>query len=242
MLATGATAGSDRDRTSVMLAALVAVFILSHAFRTVVTITANPLAAEFGASAQALGAAAGAAAGAFHLAFALAQPVVGVALDRHGPRRVVVAFVLAVAGGAVSASANGLAMLVVGQWLIGFGCAPALLAAMIFISRRYPADRFASISGMVLAVGGVGMLITGTPVAWVIGNWSWRAGFVALTTLAAAGWIAVFWCVDDEPAPTRAQGQTLGAALRDLGSILAQPHTAGICCLAAVSYSAAWRP
>ena len=234
MLAAGATAGSDRDRTSVMLAALVAVFILSHAFRTAVTIAANPLAAEFGASAQALGA----VAGAFHLAFALAQPAVGVALDRHGPRRVVVAFVLAMAGGVVSATANGLEVLVMGQWLIGFGCAPALLAAMVFISRRYPADRFASVSGIVLAVGGVGMLITGTPLAWVIESWSWRAGFVALTVLAAASWIAVFWCVGDEPAPTRAQSQTLGAALRDLGSVLAQPHTAGICCLAAVSYAA----
>ncbi len=235
MLATEATAARERRRTSLMLAALIAVFILSHAFRTVVTITADPLAAEFGASAQALGA----VAGAFHLAFALAQPAVGVALDRHGPRRtIVVAFVLAMAGSAVSASANSLAMLVAGQWLIGFGCAPALLAAMVFISRRYPADRFAAVSGVVMGVGGVGMLITSTPLAWVIATWSWRAGFVALTLLAAASWIAVLWCVRDEPMPSRAQGQTLGAALRDLGSILLRPYTAGICCLAAVTYAA----
>jgi MFS family permease len=225
-----------RDRAPLMLAALVAVFIMSHAFRTVVGIIAGPLTTDLGASAQGLGA----AAGAFHLAFALAQPVVGIALDRYGPRRtVLVAFVLALAGSAVSAAADGMAMLLIGQSLIGFGCAPALLAALVFISRRYPAERFAALSGVVLAVGGLGMLITGTPLAWVVEHASWRAGFVALGLLAAAAWLGVLLWADDGPAPGPAVRQTLAATLRDLGSIVRQPHTAGICCLAAVSYASA---
>jgi hypothetical protein len=52
VLAAEATTAHKYDRASLMLAALVSVFILSHAFRTVVTIAANPLAAELGASAQ----------------------------------------------------------------------------------------------------------------------------------------------------------------------------------------------
>lgn len=218
-----------------MLAALVSVFVLSHAFRTIIAVAADPLMHEFGASNQALGA----VAGAFHSAFALAQPAVGVALDRYGPRRtLILAFLLAIVGSLVCATATGIEVLILGQWLIGFGCAPALLAAMVFIARRYPADRFASLSGTVLAVGGCGMLITGTPLAWIIETWTWRAGFLVFAVLAAASWAAVFCSVRDEPAPPPARKQTLGAAFRDLGSILIQPHTVGICCLAATSYAA----
>ncbi|GGX48097.1 hypothetical protein GCM10007385_14890 [Tateyamaria omphalii] len=154
-----------------MLAALVFVFVLSHAFRTVTGIAAEPLADEFNASAQALGA----IAGSFHLAFALAQPAVGISLDRYGPRStVLVAFVVALIGGAVSALAQRVDVLILGQCLLGLGCAPALLVAMLLVARRYRSERFASLSGIILATGGVGMLMTGTLLAWVIEVWSWR--------------------------------------------------------------------
>lgn len=133
-----------------MLAALVFVFVLSHAFRTVTGIAAEPLAADFNASAQALGA----IAGSFHLAFALAQPAVGISLDRYGPgTTVLVAFVIALLGGVVSATAHRVDMLILGQSLLGIGCAPALLAAMVLVSRRYPPEKFASLSGIILAMG-----------------------------------------------------------------------------------------
>lgn len=234
-MAARGSGAQERDRSGLMLAALVSVFVLSHAFRTVVAIAADPITAEFGASKQALGT----VAAAFHLAFALAQPAVGVALDRYGPRRTVVAaFVLAVVGSLLCATASGIVPLVIGQGLVGLGCAPALLAAMVFIARRYPADRFTPLSGIVLAVGGCGMLITSTPLAWVIEAWSWRTGFVVLALVSAASWIVVLRCVRDEPDPTDARNQTLGAALRDLGSIVTRPHTLGICFLAATSYAA----
>ncbi|MEM7695833.1 MAG: MFS transporter [Pseudomonadota bacterium] len=223
-----------RARLTLMLTALVSVFILSHAFRTVMAIAADPLARDLGASPQALGL----VAGAFHVAFALAQPAVGVALDRYGPRRTVLAaFTLAVIGSAVCALATRLDVLMVGQGLIGAGCAPALLAAMVFVSARYPANRFAALSGVVLAVGGVGMLITGTPLAWLMETGSWRTGFWALGIMAAGAWLAVFRWVDTGPTALR-DGAGLWVMVRGLGTVLAQPHTAGICCLAAVSYAA----
>lgn len=228
---------SDRSqiRLAVMLGALTMVFVLSHAFRTMVAVAADPLAADLDASASALGA----IAGAFHFAFAIAQPAVGVALDRYGAKRtVVVAFVLSMVGSAVSATAPNVAVLIAGQWLIGFGCAPALLAAMVFISQRYRSERFASLSGIVLSVGGAGMLMTGTPLAWVIDTWSWRVGFISLGLLSAASWIAVLWLVDDQRISSDAHNQTLASALRGLSSIVRKPYAAGICALAATSYAA----
>ena len=218
-----------------MLAALASGFVLSMAFRTIIAISADPLAIELGASPQALGA----VAGVFHIAFAVVQPLVGVALDRYGSRRVVlVAFVLALLGCAVSALATNLTTLVVGQSLIGFGCSPALLAAMLFISQRYPEERFAAISGAVLSAGGAGMLITGTPLAWVIDTFSWQASFWALLALAGCSWLSVLLLVDETPADQQSPNQSLGEALLGLWSIVRQPHTIGICCLAATSYAA----
>lgn len=218
-----------------MLAALVFVFILSHAFRTVTGIAAEPLAAEFDASAQTLGL----IAGSFHLAFALAQPAVGISLDRYGPRTtVLVAFLIALIGGIISATAHRLDALILGQCLLGIGCAPALLAAMVLISKRYPIEMFARLSGIVLATGGIGMLMTGTPLAWVIDIWSWRVGFGVLTTMAAMSWIAVFWLVEREPMRADGQKQSVRAELRGLGRVIAQPHTLGICILGATTYAA----
>jgi predicted MFS family arabinose efflux permease len=163
----------------------------------------------------------------------------GVALDRHGPRRTVVgAFAFAVLGGVVSAAAPGFTVLVVGQLLVGVGCAPALLATMVFITRRCPAGQFSRLSGLVLGLGGLGMLITATPLAWVVERWSWRAGFLALAGVAAIAWLAVLVLVDDEPPATRQGAETLGDAARQVGALLTQDHMAGILCLAAVSYAA----
>lgn len=226
----------DQDnRLLWMLGALTSGFILSMAFRTIIAISAEPLAFELRATAQALGT----VAGVFHIAFALSQPFVGVALDRYGPRRVVtITFLLTVIGSAVSASANNLTTLVIGQCLIGIGCSPALLAAMLFISQRYPFERFAAVSGAVLSAGGAGMLLTGTPLAWVIETFSWRVGFIALMGMAAASWIAVVLLVKDKPTPSHGPPQTLREELNGLALILRQPHTIGICCLAATSYAA----
>jgi MFS family permease len=217
-----------------MLTVLGTVFALSHAFRTVATIMAAPLRADLDASPQELGL----VAGAFHLSFGALEVPVGVALDRYGPRRTVaVAFVAVVLGAIVSALAPTVAVLVAGQLVIGAGCAPALLAAMVFIAQRYPPEQFARLSGWVLAFGGLGMMLTGTPLAWVVGAWSWRAGFLVLSVCAAGAWLGVVTLVEDpSPVPSGAR-ETLRAAFAQVGTILAQRHTLGIVVLAAVTYA-----
>lgn len=218
-----------------MLTALVLVFSMSHAFRTVAAIMATPLQSDLGLSTRALGF----FSGSFHLAFAAVQPAVGVALDRWGPRRtVLVAFAVSLLGSLVSAIASDVAMLVTGQVLIGIGCAPALLAAMVFITRRYPRDEFARRSGYVLGLGGLGMLITTTPLAWVIDHGSWRAGFLVLSAVSVCAWLAVFLLVDDEAPARQETAETLAGSVRELGAMLLYRHSVGIICLAGVTYAA----
>lgn len=218
----------------IMLLALTTGFSLSQAYRTVSAMMATQLQQEFGLSAQQLGV----FAAMFHFSFGALQLLMGIGIDLHGVRRTVLAaFPLTVAGSLLSAFAPSYAVAVFGQALIGVGCAPAFLVCTVFIARRFPAAQFASVSGLVLGMGGVGLLITGTPLAWVVEAGSWRTGFLVLAAGSVLAWLVIFALVR-EPAPPRAHaGPALVPALRDSAALLAMPHTLGIVALAAVTYA-----
>jgi len=221
-----------------MLLTLLSGFALSQAFRTTTAIMAQGLVADFGLSPQSLGA----FAGLFGLSFGVAQLLMGVGLDLYGLRRTVLtAFPLAIAGAALSAAAPGYAWLMAGQLLIGVGCSPVFLACTLFIARHFPAERFAYLSGVGMGVGGLGLLFTGTPLAWLVQHGGgWRTGYAVLAGLSALSWLLIYLRVH-EPAPLvppPAQRETWGQALRRFGELLAVPHTWGILVLGMSGYAA----
>ena len=217
-----------------MLLALTGAFALSQAFRTVAAILATPLQAEFGLSAQQLGL----FAGAFHFAFGALQFFMGMGIDVYGVRRTVLfAFPLVVAGALVSAGATHFPVLVAGQVLIGIGCAPAFLVCTVFVARHFPPGRFAAISGMVMGLASVGLLATGTPLAWLVDETSWRAGFIALAAFSVLAWVAIARIVHEPPLPAGGPAPSVMDALRSYGALFRLPHTLGIMALAAVTYA-----
>ena len=223
----------------VMLFALTTAFALSQAWRTVAAIMAAPLQADFHLSAQALGL----FAGAFHFAFGVMQLFMGIGIDLHGVRRtVLVAFPVAIVGSVVSSMANSFHMLLLGQVLIGIGCAPAFLVCTVFISRHFPASRFAAISGITLGLGGIGMLATGTPLAWLIEATSWRMGFAVLGVMAVLAWLLI-WQLVHEPTPdalhatSSAPKESIREAFTKFGALFLLPQTLGIVLLSSVGYA-----
>lgn len=222
-----------------MLLSLVSGFALSQAFRTITAIMATGLQAEFGLSAQALGV----FAGTFAFAFGTMQLFMGIAIDFWGIRRtLLVAFPMAIAGAALSAVATGYSMLLLGQVLIGVGCAPAFLVCTVFIARYFAPSRFAAVSGAAMGVGGLGMLFTGTPLAWLVEQSSWRWGFGVLAGLAALAWALIFWKVREPQAAhadtaTHATPESLGQTVRGFGALFLLPHTVGILLLALMTYA-----
>jgi predicted MFS family arabinose efflux permease len=220
----------------IMVLALCTAFSMSNAFRTIAAIMAGPLQKEFGLSAQALGI----FSGTFHFAFGAMQIFMGMGIDLYGVRRTVLtAFPFAVSGAALSAFAPGYGALVAGQALIGVGCAPAFLVCTVFIARYFPVARFAAVSGLVLSIGGVGTLFTGTPLAWLVQEYSWRAGFAVLAVMAALAWLSILVWVREPAAGHTVPRESVGAALRQFGALFVLPHTLGIVALGAVTYAAA---
>lgn len=218
-----------------MLLVLIGGFALSQAFRTAASIMAPSLAHDFSLTPQQLGL----FAAAFHFSFAGLQLFMGMAIDVYGPRRTIVAvFPLAIVGALVMAAAPNYGVLIAGQVLTGIGCGPAFLVCTVFIARSFPPGRFAAVNGAALGIGSVGLLLTGTPLAWTIEAASWRAGFVALAAIAATAWTAIFIYVrDGTPAHEPRQKLNVGAALRGYGELFRLPHTIGIFALALTTYS-----
>jgi predicted MFS family arabinose efflux permease len=87
------------------------------------------------------------------------------------------------------------------------------------------------------------MLLTGTPLAWLMELSSWRAGFWVLGGCSVVAWLAI-WRLVHEPADAAerpqhpAQRESVWGAIRRFGALFALPHTAGILALAFVTYAA----
>ena len=220
-----------------MLLSLLSAFALSQAYRTITSIMATGLQTDFGLSPQSLGA----FAGLFGLAFGVTQLLMGIGMDLYGLRRtVLLAFPMAVLGAIVSALAPSYGWLMAGQLMIGVGCSPVFLASTVFISRHFPMERFAFFSGLGMGVGGIGLLFTGTPLAWVVQHWGWRMGFGVLAALSLLSWLLIFWKVHEPPLPALQQRtrESWAQAARGFAALFALPHTIGILILGMSCYAA----
>ncbi|WP_415797558.1 MFS transporter, partial [Comamonas aquatilis] len=218
-----------------MLVCLLTGFALSQAFRTTASIMADGLRTDFGLSAQSLGS----FAGLFGLSFGVAQLLMGIGMDIYGLRKtVLLTFPLTIVGAALSAMAPSYSWLMLGQLLIGVGCSPAFLASTMFIARHFPPEKFAYISGVALGLGGLGLLFTGTPLAWLVQHYGWRTGFGLLAVLCVLSWLLIFLRVHEPMVASDALPKpSFMEALKGFGSLLLLPHTWGIVLLGMVSYA-----
>ena len=106
---------------------LAALNFLNQASRTVMSIIGPVLAVEFALSASELGL----LAACMFAAYAVAQLPVGVALDLYGPRRIQTCFSLvAAAGFALFALADGLAGFAAARMILGVGISAGLTAIL----------------------------------------------------------------------------------------------------------------
>jgi predicted MFS family arabinose efflux permease len=216
------------------LLALTLGHVFSNATRTLPAVAADLLTRDLGVSAEALAA----ITGAFPAAFALAMVPVGVALDRYGVRRVALAL-LAISGGgaALAALAPGAGTFLLAQIVLGAGCSGMLMAPMTHAARALPQKDFALWSGLIQGLGNTGMLLSASPLAWLVEGFGWRAGFWACVGLAALAAAAVALTLREVP-PARDPARTLLGDARAVVSFVGSPRLRGIFAIAFVSFGA----
>lgn len=191
-------------------------YLLSYLYRTVNAVAGPVLARDLGLSSSALGL----LTSAYFVAFGLAQIPLGLLLDRYGARRVESTLLLvAAAGAALFASADGETGLVAGRAVIGLGVSACLMAAFKAFSQVLPADRQASLTGWIMSAGSLGALVASSPVEAAIAASGWRAVFfvLAAVTVLVAVWIRL--AVPELPSASPVG--RLGAQLRELRTVLA---------------------
>lgn len=215
------------------LLALTGGHVFSNAVRTLPAVAADVLARDLGITTQQLAV----ITGAFPGAFALAMIPVGVALDRFGVKPVALLLLLIAACGAgLAALAPSAGTMLLAQCVLGVGCSGMLMAPMTFAARAMDAPRFALWSGLVQAIGNSGMLLTASPLAWLVEHAGWRWGFWACLGLAALAAAAVAILVPRErPEPS---GRSLLGDAKEVVRIMGDPRLRGLFAIAFVSFGA----
>ena len=166
-------------------------YFMSYFYRSANAVIAPDLSAELSLNAAQLGF----MTSLFFAAFAAVQIPLGVGLDRWGPRWVTPVLMLAgVAGSLIFASSHSFATLALGRALIGVGMAGILMGSLKMFSQWFPANRFATASGLLIGIGSLGALLAATPLAWLNNAMGWRTVFVAgaLATALIAGAIMMW--------------------------------------------------
>jgi MFS family permease len=164
-----------------VFAVFTAATFLSYFFQLGNAVISPDLSADLDLSAAELGL----MSGAFFATFAAMQIPLGIGLDRWGPRWVVSGLLLiGVAGSLLFAAAPSLPVLTLGRGLMGIGMASILMGSLKAFSQWYPPERFATMSGLLMGIGSLGAFFAATPLAWLNGQFGWRAVFVAMALVA----------------------------------------------------------
>jgi len=205
--------------------------ILSNLLRTTPAVAIDLMAVDLGSTAQKLAA----LTAAYHFSFAICQIPIGVALDRYSIRNVALTlFAGTVAGAALAALSWGPLSFLAAQLLLGMATSGMLMCPMALAAKRLTPVQFGLWSGLILSLGNAGMLLSASPLAYVVEHWGWRAGFLiaGVAAMVVAGLVMLI-VPNDRPVQTRAR-----ALLAEMTTVLrlgVSPALRGIVILAFVS-------
>jgi predicted MFS family arabinose efflux permease len=190
-------------------------YFLSYIFRGVNAVIFPYLERDIGITAGDLGL----LTSAFFLFFAGCMPVLGVALDRYGPRKVqVVLLAVAALGSALFGLASSLPELVLARGLIGLGFAGGLMAAIKIFTLWYPPHRWGLITGFHMMAGGAGSMTATLPIQWSLSVMTWQGLFFWLAGICLATSLLTLAVVPERP--TSGHKDTLREQFRVTGIIL----------------------
>lgn len=168
------------------------IYFLACLHRVAPTVIARDLAQAFNADAVVLGL----IASSYFYLYSAVQPPVGILTDTIGPRMVVTIFtIIAAAGGFIFGTASNAAMSMLGRALIGVGVGGVFVPSLKIFSGWFRASEFASLTGILLAISGLGGLSAALPLTYLVLFLGWRLSFVLLGAfslfLALICWVVV---------------------------------------------------
>ncbi|MDJ0388336.1 MFS transporter [Roseomonas sp. E05] len=227
---------NTREGSAAFVAPLVVLALghmLSNMLRTLPAIAADVLTRDLHVSPEGLAS----LTGAYHFAFAAGQIPLGVALDRFGVRPVSLVLLATVAVGSVLAAlVGGPAGFLLAQVVLGLGCCGMLLCPMTLAAKLLSPAQFGLWSGLIQALGNVGMLLSASPLAWLVEHHGWRAGFWVAAGMAVLVALLVRLAVPD-PVPADGPHPSLLTDARAVLRLGTSPALRGIMLLSFTSFA-----
>ncbi|MEP6791083.1 MAG: MFS transporter [Ramlibacter sp.] len=189
-------------RTAVVVFLAFAFTYFFSALLRAITATLSPtLTQEFALRSRDLGL----LAGGYFLGFAAIQLPLGTWLDRHGPKKVILAFLsVAVAACIAFSLATSFSGLLAARALCGVGVSACLMAPLTGFRRWLTPHAQLRANSWMLMTGSFGMVASTLPVQWLVPVFGWRPLFwglaaALLLAMAVIAWMVPHW--DGEAAP-----------------------------------------
>lgn len=198
---------------------IAALFLAGFFQRVAPAVMVDELMREFSIDATLLGS----LSAIFFYVYAAMQIPSGLLADAIGVRRLcTAAAVIAAIGIVLFAQADSLWLATLGRGLMGAAFAVALVGGMKLAGHWFPANRFATVTGISLLIGNVGGILAGVPLAEAVGAIGWRMSLMlsAVATLMLAG--AIWLWVRDDPGERGYASHAHPQALKNGGMSLSQ--------------------
>jgi sugar phosphate permease len=169
----------------------------------------------------------------YYYAYAAVQVPTGVMVDRLGPSRMFLfGAVVAGAGSLIFAWADTALVAGLGRALIGAAHGLAWVSMLKLVTHWFAPSRFATLSGLSLAVGTLGAVLAGPPLRWLADAFGWRGVIAVSGLLALALAVAIRLVMRDDPTergfashlPTAGGDKPRASIGSDLRAILRYPN------------------
>lgn len=142
----------------------------------------------------------GVLASAYFYPYALMQVPAGLLSDSWGPRKsVTVFFLLAGLASLLFGAAWSAASAVIARVLVGLGVALVFVPTTKILTRWFPYSQFAMMTGVLLAMGGLGAYASTQPLAWLSAALGWRTSFFIIGGISLAVAVLIWIFVRDDP-------------------------------------------
>jgi sugar phosphate permease len=139
-------------------------------------------------------------AAAYFYPYALMQLPSGLLSDSWGPRKTIaVFFALAGASSIFLGMVESMGFAILARILVGLGVAMLFVPTMKVMTNWFKVEEFAMMTGILMAVGGLGAYTASLPLAWLSSKIGWRGSFIAIGVVTLIMAVAIWFLVRNTP-------------------------------------------